>query len=403
MSVFKYKTYNSSGKMKAGIIDADSSAQASAKLKNKGLFPFELIPDVGVPGEKHKKVRRKRVKKSEVNAFTRQLTTLISSGMHITESLTALAEQGGHSELSKIIVDIKEKVSSGSSFSEALSDFPRLFSTTYVNLVKAGETGGGLDEIMEELAELGERQEAIKSKVTAALAYPIIMTIIGTIVMGILFTLVIPQIISIFDNMSGSLPLPTRLLIGTTNFIQGYWVYLLIVIGLTFFAAYKFYKTKKGRYFFDNILLKIPFVGDMILKVEVSRFSRTLSLLLKGGVPVTEALEIVKNVVKSSILSDIIAGAKKNLSEGGDIASALKYRNIFPPVAIHMIAVGEKGGKLEQMLLNVANSFDRDVESVASALTSILEPLLIVAMGLMVGFIALAVLLPIFEMNLMVG
>ncbi len=389
--------------MKTGIIDADSAAQASAKLKSKGLFPFELSQDSELTSGKSKKVRRKKVKKSEVNAFTRQLSTLISSGMHITESLAALAEQGGHSELSKIIVDIKEKVSSGSPFSEALADFPRLFSTTYVNLVKAGETGGGLDEIMEELAELGEKQEAIKSKVTAALAYPIIMTLIGVVVMAILFTLVIPQIISIFDNMSESLPLPTRLLISTTNFIHGYWVYQLIVIGLTFFAAYRFYKTKKGKYFFDELLLKIPFVGDMILKVEVSRFARTLSLLLNGGVPVTKALDIVKDVVKNSILSDIIVAAKKNISEGGDIASALKARAVFPPVAIHMISVGEKGGRLEQMLLNVANSFDRDVESVAGALTSILEPVLIVAMGLVVGFIALAVLLPIFEMNLMVG
>jgi len=382
---------------------ADSAAQASAKLKGRGLYPFELSPEAASHDGKSKKARRKRVRKSEINAFTRQLTTLISSGMHITESLTALAEQSGSSELSKIIVDIKEKVSSGSSFSDALYDFPRLFSTTYVNLVKAGETGGGLDEVMEELAELGERQEAIKSKVAAALAYPFFMTIIGIVVMSVLFILVIPKIISIFDNMSHSLPLPTRLLIGTTNFIHGYWVYLLIANLLALFAAYRFYRTKKGKHFFDNLILKVPLAGQMICKLEVSRFSRTLSLLLKGGVPVTEALDIVKDVVKNSIISELIANARKNLSEGGDISSALKKGSVFPPVAVHMIAVGEKGGRLEEMLLNVANSFDRDVESVAGALTSILEPALIVVMGLVVGFIALAVLLPIFEMNLMVG
>lgn len=404
MSVFKYKTYDNSGNLVAGIIDADSQTHAASKLKGRGLFPFEINRE-RVAGDRpeEKSERRKRIKKAEITGFTRQLSTLTTSGMPIVESLTALSEQTANSSLRKIIVAVKESVSSGLSLSEALAGYARYFSPVYVNLVRAGESGGNLDSILEELADLGEKQEAIKGKVMAAMAYPFFMTIVGVIVLAVLFVLVIPKIISIFDNMGQSLPIPTKILIGVTYLVQNYWLLILVllILALVFFVKAK--KTKKGKMFIDGLILKLPLAGEVFCKIEVSRFSRTLSLLLKGGVPITQALDITKDVLNNSLIARNVAEARENLSEGGDISSILKEGGFFPPVAVHMIAVGERGGKLEEMLLNVANSFDREIENLSSGLASIVEPLLIIVMGIVVGFIALAVLLPIFEMNMLVG
>ncbi len=401
MAVFRYKTYDNSGKLISGVIDADSASHATSKLKSKGLFPFEVSKEAFnlVAGKRRE---GGRIAPSELAVFTRQLATLAASGMPLVESLTALSEQTSSGALKKTIADVKERVSSGSALSDALSSYPRYFSSTYVNLVRAGETSGSLDEILEELADLGERQEAIKGKVTAALAYPVFMTFIGTGVLAVLFILVLPKIISIFDNMGRSLPLPTRMLIGLTDFIHGYWPFLLAGVVLLSIILYRAGKTKKGREQIDRLLLRLPFAGNLLCKLDVSRFSRTLALLLKGGVPVTQALDIAKETVKNSVLAKNIALARENIAEGGDLASTLKEERLFPPLAVHMIAVGEKGGSLEGMLLNVANSFDREIETLTGAVASILEPLLIVAMGIVVGFIAMAILLPIFDMNMMV-
>ena len=404
MTLFRHKSYDASGKSISGVVDADSPRQATSKLKNKGLFPFEVTAELSSRG-RAEQIRRpiRRVSKAEITTFTRQLATLLASGMPLVESLTALSEQTDNQALEKAIVDIKGNVSSGSSLSDTLGGYPRYFSPTYVGLVKAGEEGGDLDIILEELAQLGEKEEALKGKVLAAMIYPLVMVIVGILVLAILFVAVIPQITSIFENMGQALPLPTRILITTANIAQQWWPLILIAVVLISFACYKAYHTKKGRTVIDRLALRLPVFGSVLCRIDVARFSRSLSLLLKGGVPITDALDTVKGVVKSSIISDSISRARENLAEGGDISSVLKERGIFPPIAVHMIAIGEKGGKLEEMLLNVANAFDREVERVAEGLTSILEPLLILAMGGIVFFIALSILLPIFEMNSLVG
>ena len=404
MAVFRYKTYDSSGKAISGIIDADSPDHAASKLKGKGFFPFEVKLE-SVPAQKgeEKAAQRGRVRSREITAFTRQMASLLVSGMPLVEVLAALSEQTGGSQLKKIIVSIKEKVSSGISLSEAFSGYPRCFSPTFVSLVRAGETGGELDRVLEELADLGEKQEALKGKVMAAMVYPFFMTIVGTLVLSILFILVIPKIISIFDNMDQLLPLPTRMLVFVTDVVHGYWPFIMPVLAAGLFFIYKIWKTKRGKMFIDSLILKFPLLGGLICRMEVSRFARTFALLLRGGVPLTKAIEISKDVVKSAPIARNIEEAGDNVSEGGELSVPLKAAGLFPPVAVHMIAVGEKGGNLEHMLLNVANSFDREVDAVSTGMTSIVEPLLIVVMGLVVGFIALAILLPIFEMNMLVG
>ena len=404
MALFKHKSYDAAGKSVAGVIDADNAAQATSKLKNKGLFPFEVVPELShkeSSGQPRRNI--KRVKKADITTFTRQLATLLASGMPLAESLTALSEQTESSSLEKVIIHINENIASGSSLSDSLLTYPRLFSPTYTGLVRAGEEGGDLDMILDELAELGEKEEALKGKVMAALTYPIVMVIIGIIVLAILFIAVIPQITSIFETMGQSLPLPTRILIGTAEFAQKGWLLIIIATAISAVAFYKSSQTKKGRAVIDSLILKLPLFGTVLCKMDVARFSRTLSLLLKGGVPITDALDIVKGVLINSHISNTVAKARENIAEGGDICSVLKEKGYFPPIAIHMIAIVEKGGKLEEMLLHVANTFDKEVERVAEGLTSILEPVLIVAMGIIVFFIALSILLPIFEMNRLVG
>ncbi|MDT8316690.1 MAG: type II secretion system inner membrane protein GspF [bacterium] len=404
MAVFRYKTYDTSGKTLSGIIDADSPDHATSKLKGKGLFPFEVKLE-SLPAHKgaDKIAGRDRVKGREITAFTRQMASLLLSGMPLVEILAALSEQTSGGQLKKIIVSIKEKVSSGISLSEAFSDYPRCFSPTFVSLVRAGETGGELDRVLEELADLGEKQEALKGKVMAAMVYPLFMTLVGTLVLSVLFILVIPKIISIFDNMEQSLPLPTKMLVFMTDIVHGYWPFIVMLIMAVSLFMYKIWKTKKGRMLIDRAILKVPVLGNLICRMEVSRFARTFALLLRGGVPLTKAIDISKDVVKSSPIARNIEEAGKNVAEGGELSVPLKAAGLFPPVAVHMIAVGEKGGNLEHMLLNVANSFDREVDAVSTGMASIVEPLLIVIMGIAVGFIALAILLPIFEMNMLVG
>jgi len=404
MAVFKYKTYDGAGRMLSGIIDADSTDHASSKLKAKGLFPFEVTREADSAVNKDKIERVKgRLKKSEITAFTRLFASLLASGMPIVDSLTALSEQTSKAALRKTIVEIKEQVSSGTDLSEAFSHYPEYFNKTYINLVKAGERGGELEKVLDELAEAGEKQEALLGKFKAAMIYPILMTIIGTIVLGVLFLLVIPRIISIFTNMGQTLPLPTKILVWTTNVINTNWPLMLISGAVIFLLMLRMRKSKRGRKIIDKTVLKTPVMGKILCRLEISRFARTFSLLLKGGVPITEALDIAGDVVKNSIIVENIRQAGNNIAEGGHLSPLLKEGGIFPPVAVHMIAVGEKGGNLEEMLLNISNSFDREVENFTAGLSSIIEPILIIAMGLAVGFIALAVLLPIFEMNVMVG
>lgn len=404
MAVFRYKTYDGSGKMLSGIIDADSMDHATSKLKAKGLFPFEVTREAGSVQEKEKTERvRGRINKSEITAFTRLLASLLASGMPVVDSLTALSEQTSRAALRKTIVDIKEKVSSGMDLSEAFSHYPNCFSKTYVNLVKAGERGGELDQVLNELAEVGEKQEALRGKFRAAMIYPVVMTIIGIIVLTVLFILVIPRIISIFTNMGQALPLPTKILVWTTNMVNTNWPFMVVALIIFMLLIIKMKKSRKGKLLIDRTALKVPFIGKVSCRLEISRFARTFSLLLKGGVPITEALDIAKDVVKNLVIIENIEQARNNIAEGGHLSPLLKEKGIFPPIAVHMIAVGEKGGNLEEMLLNIANNFDREVENFTTALSSIIEPVLIIAMGIAVGFIALAVLLPIFEMNTMVG
>jgi len=299
----------------------------------------------------------------------------------------------------KIVMDIKEKVNQGWPLADAFEQHPKLFGSVFVNMVRAGEAAGALEMTLSRLADYTEKNIALRHEVRAKLAYPLFMSIMGVVVLFFLLSFVVPTIAKLFTEMNQKLPLPTVVLIETSGFLKRYiWVFILMVGALVFlFRKYK--DKKKFRMALDRLKLRLPMFGALVKKMAVSRFSRMLGTLLAGGIPLETALEIVKDVIGNSQIAEVVDEARQQVSAGASVSESLKKSEVFQPIVIHMIAVGESGGKLEEMFFYIADNYDEEVTSTISALTSLLEPLIIVLMGVVVGFIVLSILLPIFEMN----
>jgi len=396
MPLYVYKALDSSGKVLTGVIESDEPKTARATLRSKGIHPISLREK---PEEFH---IFKRAGLKDIAIFTRQLATLLGAGLPVSQSLLATIEQLENRQLKKIITNIYKDVTEGNTLSNALYKHPKYFAEVYVSMVRAGESSGALDIVLSRLADFTENQINLRNRVSASLAYPLFMVIIGTCVLIFLLTYIVPTVTKIFDQLGQRLPLVTIILINVGDFMRRFWWVILAAI----FFCVTFYKasrnTKNGRLFFDGVQLKLPLAGKLIRKLAVARFARTLATLLDGGISIVTALDIVKNVADNMVLSRAIEKAAKNIEEGENTANSLKRSGVFPPIAIHMIAIGEQSGNLEEMLLKVADSFDNEVESAVKGITSLLEPVMIVGMGCVVGFIVLAILLPIFEMNQMV-
>jgi general secretion pathway protein F len=301
-----------------------------------------------------------------------------------------------------MLAKIKDSIVEGNSFARSLSLFPGTFSSLYVNMVKAGESSGALDIVLERLADITEKQEALKNRIRAAMAYPILMCFIGMLVLFLLLTFIVPNITSIFSDMNQTLPAPTLFLIKISGIFKHYWWMILIVLAVILFALNSVRKTVKGGYFFDKTKLLLPRFGLLARKIAVARFSRTLGSLLENGVPMLSALEIVKNIVDNALISDAIEEASKEVGRGQGLGPALAGSKIFPDLTIQMIQVGEQSGKLETMLDKVADVFENEVENSIMSMTSLLEPVMILIMAVIVGFIVLSICLPIFEMSTLV-
>jgi len=405
MPVFEYKALDSKGKRVKGIIDADSSKVARLKLRNEGVFLTEIWEETRSEApisSRELRVSRilGRIRAQEIVIMTRQLATLLGAGLPLMASLTALIDQVDNSSLKKVITQVREEVTKGNSLADSMAYHPRIFPNLYVNMVKAGETSGTLETILSRLADFSENQMRLRNRVLAALVYPILMVFVGGGVVIFLLTCVIPTITEIFSEMQQTLPLPTILLISVSEFMKGFWWMILLFLIFVLVGGNGYIRrTESGRLLYDGFRLKVPLFGDIVKKTALSRFSRTLGMLLKSGIPLLLALDIVKSVVNNLILSQAIESAREDVREGEDIAAPLGRSKVFPPLVIHMISAGEKSGELEDMLLRVADSYDNEVETTVSALTSVLEPVLILLMGVVVGFIVLATLMPILEMN----
>jgi general secretion pathway protein F len=337
--------------------------------------------------------------KKEVPMYTRQLATLLRAGIPLAQSMTALIEQCQTRDLEAGFRDIREKLTQGLSFAEALAYHPTYFPDLYVNMVKAGEASGSLDAVLNRLADYMQRQAAIKNKIGAALAYPIVMIMVGVVIVFILMMFVVPRIMRVVENSGQKIPLPTRILKASADFMAANWFYVAAAL-LGVVLLHRFLMRREDyRYRVDKFLLGLPVLGDLFKKSAVSRFAVSMSTLLKSGVPVLEALKIVKDIVNSPVLARVLGHVQKRILEGTDIATPIKKSGVFPPVVGYMIAVGEQSGELENMLDEVASAYDEEVEIQVQKVTSLLEPLLIVGMALVVGFIVISVMLPILRIS----
>ncbi|MEJ2656700.1 MAG: type II secretion system inner membrane protein GspF, partial [Desulfobacterales bacterium] len=403
MPVYEYTALDMNGKTISGVVDADSPRTARQKLRASKNFPVaikEVHDTAALKMPKSFSVAPffSRVRSYEVSMMTRQLATLTGAGLPLVSAMDALISQIRSPAFKKMLAKIKDSIVEGNSFAKSLSLFPGTFSPLYVNMVKAGESSGALDIVLERLSDITEKQQALKNRIRAAMAYPILMAFIGMLVLFLLLTFIVPNITSIFSDMNQTLPAPTLFLIKISNIFKNYWWIICIVAAVILLILNSIRKTVKGRYFFDKTKLSLPSVGLLAKKIAVARFARTLGSLLENGVSMLPALEIVKNIVDNVLIANAVEDASKEVGKGQGLGSALAKNKIFPDLSIQMIQVGEQSGKLEAMLNKIADVYEDEVESSIMTMTSLLEPVMILVMAVIVGFIVLSICLPIFEM-----
>lgn len=407
MPVFEYKALSESGRAVTGLKEADSPKNLRSALRRDGLYLTEVVgqqqtqaasPEVNV-----KRWLGGRIKSDDIAIMTRQLAVLIGAGVVLVEALTALVEQVEHERLKRVLSDVKQRVNEGSSLADAMAAHSKAFSTLYINMIRAGESSGALEVVLVRLADFTESQARLRSKIVGTLTYPAAMMVIGAGLMGILFTVVIPKILKIFEDTRVTLPWTTKILIAFSSFVRDWWWALALLLALGIYGFLRWRRTPAGRAYWDVWVLRQPIFGHLIRQIAIGRFTRTLSTLLKSGVPLLTAMDIVKNIVGNTRLATVIEQSRESIKEGESIAAPLKRSGEFPPLVYHMIAIGERSGQLEEMLKNVADAYDSQVETKVGALTSLLEPIMIVAMGIAVAFMVFSILMPILQINTLAG
>lgn len=401
MPVFEYKGLNQAGKNVRGSIDADNARAARTRLKKDGIFVSEIRDKSKAQAAKSKGSRPSggSVPIADLANLTRQMATLLKAGIPLVDCLVAVADQMENPLLKDVLSDVKTQVNEGSTLHKALSKYPNVFTHIYITMCEAGEATGTLDVILLRLAEFTEAQNALVSKVRAAVMYPVIMTVFLTGMLAIIFIFVVPKLTAIFEGAEMKLPWYTELVISISGIFVDYWFALIVVAFFAFIFVRSWKNSPSGSRQWDQIVLKLPLVGRLSRMIAVSRFARTLSTLLSGGVAMLQAMDIVRNVVGNSVLADAIDDARNNIREGESIAAPLKRSGQFFPIVIHMIAIGEKTGELENMLGQVSTSFDFQVDTEIDGVTAALAPLLIVVMGVIIGGVVFAMMIPIFQMS----
>ena len=404
MAVYEFRGIQvTSGKPVKGYRDADNAKALRTVLRREGI-----LLTLATEESKKKAADKKRIdllaffrrpSAADIAVMTRQLATLVRAGVPLVDSIAALTEQVEKEQLVRVLTAVRESLNEGTSFAKSLEAHPSVFPSLYTNMVAAGEASGTLEVVLARLADFMENQARLKGKVASALAYPVLMVFIGGILVSVLMVAVVPKVTSIFENLGHALPWYTQLLIFVSDVIAGFWwlIIALTVGGIYMFRRWK--RTPEGRLRWDSMRLKFPIFGRLTLLVSVARFTRTLSTLLASGVQLLSAMEIGKNVLENARLQSVVGEAIGSIREGESIAEPLKRSGVFPPMVTHMIAVGEKTGQLEEMLENVSRAYEADVETRVVALTSLLEPIMILALGGAVGFIAMSILMPLIQMN----
>ncbi len=408
MPVYEYNALNEKGRRVSGIVDAESPAAARQKLRASRIFPVSitevsrLIQDAGGRSSGLFSILFGRIRASEIAVFTRGLATLLGAGFPLVRALETLVFQTRSPALKKVTANVKNLVVEGNSFADALSRFPGVFPPLYVNMARAGEASGTLEIVLERLAEMMESQLDLNNRIRSALTYPVFMALLGTAVLIFLMTAIVPNIAAVFTEMGRVLPAPTRLLIGASDLIRSYW-WLVFLLCLGAWALFfKIKKSPRGREGMDRLILRMPLIGFLVLRLATARFARTLGSLLENGVPMLQALDIVKNVVGYTPLAEAVKSGIQDVEKGSALTEALAVHGVFPDLFMQMLKVGEQSGKLEAMLEKTAVIYEKEVTAQVTRITALLEPVMILVMGVIVGAIVLSICLPIFEMNQLV-
>ncbi len=400
MPIYEYRGLNKSGNTAKGTIDADSLKTARTKLKKDGIYVTEIRDKKKQEAKKNSGPKStKSISVQELSLMTRQLAVLIKSNIPLVDALTAVSEQVENPTLSEALADCKNMVNEGAPFHKSLAKYPNVFSNIFITMVEAGEMSGTLDVILLRLAEFTEAQAELRAKVSSALTYPILMLVVTTGLVLFIFTVLMPKMMTVFEGQKITLPWFTVVLFNTSQFLINYWIYLGAAVAMGIMTLVRWIRSPEGSKQWDSISLTIPYVGPLVRMVAVSRFTRTLATLLNGGVPMLNALDIVKKVVDNHVIALAIEDARNNISEGESISGPLKKSGQFPPIVIHMVSIGEKTGELENMLSQVADAYDFQVKTKLASVTSLIGPIVVIVMGAAIGSIVFAVMIPMFEMT----
>ncbi|MCK5306934.1 MAG: type II secretion system F family protein [Candidatus Omnitrophica bacterium] len=393
-----YKARDKQGKLISGTLEGESEQGIVAHLDSMGCSVIELKPQESSFSLGDIFSRFKRVEKRDVNIFARQLATLLRSGTALLPSLEAICEQTTNKKFKVILKNISRYIHSGESFSDALSKYPKVFSELSVNMARVGETGGMLDEVLYRLAKLGTKELELQTRIKSALIYPVVLMAVAFLVVNLLVVGVLPKFIVVFRASGASLPVVTRIILGISWILRRFWFFILAGLIFAFWCFKNYIKTTDGNYRFHRWLLGLPFFGKIYTKIQIARFARTLSTLTSVGIPLLQALTVVEKTVTNVVIRQSIQNIRINLTEGHSLVEPFKASTFFSPMVVQMISTGEKSGKLDQMLEEVALLYEPEVEYTIKNLTVLLEPLMLLVMGAMVAFIALSVLLPIFNL-----
>jgi type IV pilus assembly protein PilC len=395
-SSYVYKVRDRQGKLISGILDGDNEATVANKLRQMGY----IVVSIKEKAESSFSISfqgLKRIKSKDLTVFSRQFATMINAGLSLTKSLSILGEQTQNQKLAKVILEVEHDVEGGQALSDALSKYPKVFPPLFVNMVKAGETGGVLDEVLLRVAEHFEKDSALKARIKSAMAYPTAMFGFSMLILFVMITFIVPVFVNMFETLGGDLPLPTRILVFTSGLVRSYWfIGVILIIAFVYFLRWVG-STEGGRFKIDSFKLKLPVFGKLTSKIAVAKFTRTFGTLISSGVPILQALDIVGETAGNAVVSRAVKKARSSIKEGETIANPLSQNPVFPPMVVHMISVGEETGALDSMLRKIADFYDEEVSSTVESLTSMIEPLMIVIMGTIIGVIIVSLYMPMFQ------
>ncbi|MFC1666921.1 type II secretion system F family protein [Candidatus Omnitrophota bacterium] len=403
MAIYKYRAKKSSGEIVKGRIEARDEKEAIEKLSQMQCLPMHIEEELEAKQFSSDSLTRPgsrgRIRSHQITIFSRQLASLLKSGVPILKAISIISEQSESQNLKDILRDIYNAVKHGSAFSSSLSQYPRAFSFLYIAMIHAGENSGALPEALLRIADYRERQEEMFSRFRMVLVYPALMSVVGLATVIFMFTFVMPRLIEIFVNMGQDLPLPTQILISISHGLRRWWYWIILILVFIILIIKREMNTKAGRLSLSLFKLHMPIFGGFTLKAELSRFNRTLELLLKNGIPILKAISIAIPVLENEIIKNQLTKSAKELQQGSSFGKSLKDSTVIPLFMSNLIIVGEESGRLEEALGEVARTYERDVDGTIKVMSNLLEPLIILVMGLIVGFIVIAMLLPVFEIN----